>query len=70
MKYYDIAPVNSLISFVNLTRLTFVLFQSSSTDPYCFVEFETKKAAEYALAAMHNRNVYDKVSDAPLEQLT
>jgi len=26
------------------------------------VEFETKEAAEYALFAMNNRNVYDKVS--------
>lgn len=33
---------------------------SSSTDPYCFVEFETKESAEYALFAMNNRNVYDK----------
>ena len=45
-------------------RLSFTLFffQSSSADPYCFVEFETKDAAEYALFAMNNRNVYDKVS--------
>ncbi|KAK2572427.1 Nucleolysin TIAR, partial [Acropora cervicornis] len=33
---------------------------SSATDPYCFVEFETKEAAEYALFAMNNRNVFDK----------
>ncbi|KAJ7336490.1 Nucleolysin TIA-1 isoform [Desmophyllum pertusum] len=33
---------------------------SSSTDPYCFVEFETKEAAEHALFAMNNRNVFDK----------
>jgi len=26
------------------------------------VEFETKEAAEYALFAMNNRNVFDKVS--------
>ncbi|RMX55713.1 hypothetical protein pdam_00016042 [Pocillopora damicornis] len=33
---------------------------SSSTDPYCFVEFEKRKDAEYALCAMNNRTVYDK----------
>ncbi|XP_022792939.1 nucleolysin TIAR-like [Stylophora pistillata] len=33
---------------------------SSQTDPYCFVEFETRTDAEKALFAMNSRTVYDK----------
>ena len=43
--------------------------QTGSTDPYCFVEFETRESAEQALFAMNNRNVYEKVSKGIMKDL-
>ncbi|XP_068709329.1 nucleolysin TIAR-like isoform X3 [Montipora foliosa] len=43
-----------------VVRCKMINAQSSATDPYCFVEFETKEAAEFALFSMNNRNVFDK----------
>ena len=43
--------------------------QTGSTDPYCFVEFETRESAEQALFAMNNRNVYEKVSKGIVKDL-
>lgn len=37
-----------------------IINPTGSTDPYCFVEFETRESAEQALFAMNNRNVFDK----------